>query len=235
MEAIVYPTVEPFQVGLGADEKLHLHLLELPCSESKIPRRDLVAEGLADLADSEGELFPGGVHHVGEINEDSLCSLRSQPYLVSRILHGPHECAEHEIETAWLGELTPAVAAAEFFRRVLGIGSGRIDALFLQQVVLSEALVALAALDQGIAEILDVAAGLPGAGMHQDGGIEADHIVTAGDDGVPPCFLHVALELDAQRPIVPGRTEAAVDFAALKNESAALGQRQDFVHVGVGQ
>src|SRR5206468_5590776 len=44
-----------------AREVLHLHLLELARAEDEVPRRDLVAEGLADLGDAERELLPAGL------------------------------------------------------------------------------------------------------------------------------------------------------------------------------
>ena len=47
------PVVEPLQVGARLAEELQLHLLELADAEDEVARRDLVAEGLADLADAE--------------------------------------------------------------------------------------------------------------------------------------------------------------------------------------
>ena len=43
--------------GLGADEVLHLHLLELAHPEDEVAGRDLVAERLADLGDAERQLL----------------------------------------------------------------------------------------------------------------------------------------------------------------------------------
>ena len=90
---------------------------------------------------------------------------------------------------------------------------------------------ALPALDQGVGEALDVAGGLPDAGVHEDGGVQADHVVALVDDGAPPGVLDVALELDAQGAVVPGGAEAAVDLGAGEDEAAAFAQRDDGVQV----
>src|SRR5690606_21775383 len=55
--AVVDPVLVPLRVGPRLDEELHLHLLELPRAEDEVARRDLVAEGLADLADAVRRLI----------------------------------------------------------------------------------------------------------------------------------------------------------------------------------
>ena len=52
--AVVDPVLVPLLVGARLAEELQLHLLELAGAEDEVARRDLVAEGLADLADAEG-------------------------------------------------------------------------------------------------------------------------------------------------------------------------------------
>ena len=46
----------------------------------------------------------------------------------------------------------------------------------------------------------------------------------------PPGLLDVALELDAERAVVPGRTESAVNLAGGKNDSAALAEVDQLFH-----
>ena len=58
------PVVEPLKVGARLAEELELHLLELAHAEDEVARRDLVAEGLADLADAERQLFARGALYV---------------------------------------------------------------------------------------------------------------------------------------------------------------------------
>src|SRR6185503_18502703 len=45
----------------------------------------------------------------------------------------------------------------------------------------------------------------------------------------PPRALHVVLQLDAERAVVPGRARAAVDLARREHEAAALRERGDLV------
>ena len=66
-------------VGLGGrDEELHLHLLELAHAEEEVPRRDLVAEALADLRDAERRLHAQRRRDVLEVDEDALRRLGPQ-------------------------------------------------------------------------------------------------------------------------------------------------------------
>src|SRR5581483_5269763 len=81
------------------------------------------------------------------------------------------------------------------------------------EVVGAEALLAVAAVDEGVGEGGDVAAGFPDLGGHEDGGVEADDVVALLDHGAPPGVLDVAFEEDADGPVVPGGAEPAVDLA----------------------
>ncbi|SIJ27831.1 Uncharacterised protein [Mycobacteroides abscessus subsp. abscessus] len=56
--AVLDPFVEEGWSVVGVDEVLELHLLELTGAEDEVAGRDLVAEGLADLPDSERRLLP---------------------------------------------------------------------------------------------------------------------------------------------------------------------------------
>ena len=68
------------------------------------------------------------------------------------------------------------------------------------------------ALDQRIVEDLEVSARLPHARRHDHRGVEPDDVVAELDDRTPPGVLDVPLQLDAERAIVPRRTESAVDL-----------------------
>ncbi len=104
--------------------------------------------------------------------------------------------------------------------------------LALHQLVGAEAALAGLAVDHRVGEGVDVAAGLPDAGVHDDGGVQAHHVVPLLDDGAPPGLLDVVLELHAQGPVVPEAADAAVDLAALKDEPPALAQGDEGVHGG---
>ena len=103
----------------------------------------------------------------------------------------------------------------------------------LGQLVGAEALLAVAAVDQRIGEGGDVAARLPHLRRHEDGGVETDDVVAQLHHGPPPGVLDVALEEHAERPVVPGGAEAAVDLARGEDEAASLGEVDDAVHLVV--
>src|SRR5687768_18167685 len=46
----------------------------------------------------------------------------------------------------------------------------------------------------------------------------------------PPVILHVPLQLDAERAVIPAAVESAVNFARLENEPAPLAQADDLFH-----
>ena len=100
----------------------------------------------------------------------------------------------------------------------------------------------LAIVDHRIAEAADVTARLPDLGVHEQRAVEADHaerrrcagrrrrLVVVRDHVVPPGLLQVALELDAERAIVPCAVQATIDLARRKDESSSLAQRHYFFH-----
>mgnify|MGYP000868243819 CR=1 FL=1 len=61
-------------------------------------------------------------------------------------------------------------------------------------------------------------------------GVEADHVAPPLDKRSPPELLDVVFQLDAERSVVPGVGEAAVDVGAGEHESPAFGQRDDLLH-----
>ena len=102
LEPLLEPVVEPLVVAAGLDEELHLCLLELAGAEDEVPRRDLVAERLAQLRDPEGHALPRGLLHVQEVHVRSLGRLRPQVHDRGVLLDRPHEGLEHEVEEARL-------------------------------------------------------------------------------------------------------------------------------------
>src|SRR4030095_5226798 len=93
------------------------------------------------------------------------------------------------------------------------------ELLAVRELVDAISLPAVAALDEWIREVLDVPRGFPNLRVHEDGGVEAHHVLAQLDHGAPPRTLHVVLELDAERSVVPGRARAAVDLARREYES----------------
>ncbi len=90
------------------------------------------------------------------------------------------------------------------------------------------------AVHQRVVEVHHVAGRLPDLGVHDDGAVQADDVVALADDVVPPGVLDVALQLHAQRAVVPKAVDAAVDLGRRKDETPPLAQRHQLVHQVVG-
>ena len=219
---LLAPVLEPFVVGVGLHEELHLGLLEFPGPEDEVPGRDLVAEGLADLGDAEGHLLPGGRLHVQEVHVRPLRRFGAQEDGGRILLHRPHEGLEHEVEEPGLTEL----ALFGLARVLRGLATAGLHG----ELILPEALLAGLALHEGIGEALHMARRLPDPGMHEDRRIQTLHVVPLVNHPRPPALLDVPLEFDPERAVVPDRTGAPVDLGGLEDETASLGQRHELLH-----
>ena len=212
------PILEPLQVGSGLAEELQLHLFKLPDTENEVAGGDFVAEGLADLAHAEGQLAAGGALGVDEVGENALGRLGPQIHGVLGILGDALERLEHQVELADIGEIMLAAGGAgdvvllnEILHLLLG---ERVDGLgqlhffllapVLDELVGPEALLALPAVHQRIGEAGQMAAGHPGLGVHEDGGILPHVVGILLDKLLPPGPFHVIFQLHAQRTVVPG-------------------------------
>src|SRR5206468_1836463 len=99
----------------------------------------------------------------------------------------------------------------------------------------AEPLVARLAFDERIDESLDVAGGFPHLTREDDAGIEADDVVATLHHRAPPFALDVVLQLDTERPVVPGGTQAAVDLTRRKDDPSPLAEADDGVEtIGAG-
>ena len=143
-QALGQPVVVPLLALGGRHEELHLHLLELAGAEDEVLRRDLVAEGLAHLGDAEGRLLARRVEHVGEVDEHALGRLGPQVGHVALVLHRAGVGLEHQVEGPGLGQVVRAA-----------VGADPVD------LVLAPALMAVAAVHQGVGEGGQVARGGP--------------------------------------------------------------------------
>ena len=238
------PVVEPLQIGAGLAEEFQLHLLEFPDAEDEVARRNLVAEGLADLADAEGQLLPGGALDVVEVHKDALRRLGTEVDGVLRVLGNALEGLEHQVELADICEIVLAAGGAgdivllnEVLHLLLGesvhrLGQfkARLGAPVLNELIGPEPLMAFPAVHQRIGEAAEVAAGHPRLRIHEDGGIQAHVVGVLLHEFLPPCVLDVLLQLRAERAVVPGVGEAAVDFAAGEHKAPVLAQGNNFVH-----
>ena len=153
------------------------------------------------------------VEDGGEVDEDALGRLRPQVGLGARVLHRADVGLEHEVELARLGELSPIV----FVPRPADL-------------IGAKSLVALLALDQRVGEVLDVSRCLPDFGIHDDAGVDTDHVIAQLDHRAPPGPLDVVAQGDTEGPEVHHPLDAAVDLAGLKEEAAPLGQGDELLH-----
>jgi hypothetical protein len=94
----------------------------------------------------------------------------------------------------------------------------------LDQVIRPEPLMAGLALGQRVDELGDVTAGLPYLRREYHAGVQADDVVALGDDRLPPLPLDVVLDLHAERAVVPGRPQTAVDLAGRVDDPPTLAE-----------
>src|SRR5438045_6859221 len=66
--------------------------------------------------------------------------------------------------------------------------------------------------------------------MHENRGVEPLDVVALSDHRAPPSVLQIALELDAERAVIPDGSGAAVDLRGLKHEAAPLAERHELFH-----
>ena len=110
LHSLLFPLCKPLQLGSGLDEELHLHLLELPHAEYELAGDDLVAEGLADLGDTERNLHSAGLLDVEVVDEDALGGLRTQVDGVGGVGGAAHRSLEHKVE---LADVCPVAGTAD--------------------------------------------------------------------------------------------------------------------------
>src|SRR5262245_44895217 len=96
----VAPELIPLRRLRRVTEELDLHLLELARAEGEVARGDLVAETLSHLCDAEWNLDARTIDDVLEVDEDSLCRLRTQKCRVVLPAERADDGLEHQIELA---------------------------------------------------------------------------------------------------------------------------------------
>ena len=149
---------------------------------------------------------------------------------------------EHQVELLDVREITLAAAGTGnlLFPDIcdhLIIGHGfhvDIDAVFLgpflYELVGAVTPLAAFAVDQRIIEVGDVPGSDPDSGVHEDIRIQTDVVRALLDEFLPPGAFDVVLEFYAQRAVVPGVGQTAVDLTAGEDETAVFAERYDLVH-----
>src|SRR6266852_4886246 len=213
-QTFVAPVVEPLVVLARLHEILHLHQLELAHSEDEVARRDLVAERLSLLGDTEWNPHPRRVDDVLEVDEHALSRLRSEVDLRRGVLDRAYMGFEHQVEHARLIQRPSALGA-----------SVALD------VIRSPSLLACAqALAEGVDEVGEVAGGGPHRRGHDEGGFQADDIVAQLHHMAPPQIADRSLHRDPIGSVVVEAGHPAGDLARREDEAAPLRERYDFFH-----
>ncbi len=218
------PVLVPLDALGGRDEELHLHLLELARPEEEVPRRDLVAEALADLSDPERRLDTQRGGDVLEVDEDALRGLRPEVGERALVAHGPDRRLEHQVERARVGEVALGSLARVLRRPAAARRVG--------DVIGAIAVLAGAAVDERVGEAADVARGDPDLRVQDDRGVEHHDVVALLHHRALPLGLHVLLEQDAVVAVVVGRAEAAVDVRRGVDEAASAPEGGDLLDRG---
>ncbi len=127
---------------------------------------------------------------------------------------------EHQVELAGLGERAVLAAVRAGVRVV--------------ELVEAEALLAVGAVDERVGEVGEVAARLPHRRRAEDRRVDEDDVVALLDHRPHPGVAHVAQHQRAERAVVVGAAEAAVDLRRREHEAAPLGEVDDLVELGGG-
>ena len=101
-----------------------------------------------------------------------------------------------------------------------------IEPLF-DQMIGAVALVGHLVFNERIIESGHMAGCHPGFRVEHDLGIDPDHIFTGGDHLMPPKVADVAQQFRAQRAVVIGAGQPAVDFGSRINEASPFGKGGD--------
>ena len=85
-------------------------------------------------------------------------------------------------------------------------------------------------IDHWIAECFGVSAGLPDGWMHDDSRVQTDDVFALLRHAAPPGLLEIALELRAERAVIPKSVDPSVKLGRLENEATPLAEGDNFFH-----
>lgn len=246
--AVFLPFRMPFDIGPRLTEEFDLHLLEFPRPEDEIPGSDLIPEGFSHLRDAEGDFLPAGPQNIREIHEDS--SGRLGPEVDERRIILEHSLMrfEHEVEFPDVGEIVrlaerafdplPSDVFAQILCRSLlscpilrEFGILRGFHIFFDELIGTESLLALFAIHERIAESSDMSGGDPYLGIHEDRGIEEDHIGSLLGEVPYECIFEVFLENGSVRSVIPRIRKSAVDLGTLEYETSSFAELDYIFHL----
>ena len=244
LHCVFFPVRKPFQICSGLAEEFHLHLLELSCAEREIAGCDLIAEGLADLADAERQMLSRCSLHILEVDENALRGFGAKIQRVRSVFRDSLKRLEHQVE---LADIRPVELAAgrtgnlelvdKAHHLVVGPavnGAVQRKIMFLRivlnQIVRAESLAASLAVHKRIGKSSKMAGSNPGLGIHQDRAVNADIGRGLLHEFLPPCFLDIVLELNAEVAVIPGIRQSAVNLGAGIDKASRVAKSNDLIH-----
>ena len=209
------PVFEPFHGFLVAAEEFHFHLRELAGAECEVAGRDLVAERLADLRNTERKLFSRGDADQVEVHENRLACFGAEISDMFFVEDGADVCFHHQVEFARRRQISGTAVGA----------AGRVGHL-----IDTEPCLAVFAVGHDVAEAVDMSGCFPDFRVADDGGVKPDDILTCLDHFIPPELFDGFFHGNAIRAVIPESIVSAVDFRALKHKTAPFAQCDDLVH-----
>ncbi|MPM89197.1 hypothetical protein SDC9_136305 [bioreactor metagenome] len=230
------PVVKPLHVSAGLAEEFQLHLLKFTSPENEVSGRDLIAEGLSDLADAKGHLLAAGPGNVLEVDEDALSRFGSEVHRLGGLVGHSDKGLEHQVKLANIGKVGAAavgahnVVLADVRRHLFKAHAVGVAARIFNQLVGAVAGLAVFAVHQRVRKAAHVAAGHPYLRVHQNGRVQPDVVRRLLHELFPPRAFHVVFKLDAQRAVVPRVGKAAIDLTAGKNKPPVFAKGNYFVH-----
>ena len=99
----------------------------------------------------------------------------------------------------------------------------------LDQHVGTVAFLRILVVDQRVVERRDVSRSLPGLGVHEDRGVDADDVLVQFDHRIPPIALDVVLQLHAVLPVIVHGAESVVYLARREYEAVLLAMGDKFL------
>src|SRR5262249_10521364 len=151
---------------------------------------------------------------------------------------------EHQVEWTRLGPIDLAAVRASnslplkpvfrlrFCIKFVGLANmcARLPKLF-QKLVFSKAALTRAAIDHRIGEGFFMTGIFPEEPVLDYRRVDPLYIVPLINDPVPPTFLDVVRQLYTERPVIPGGTQASVDFRSRKNKTTTFRERDNSFYI----
>ena len=225
--------IDPFLmralVFAGPDEVFHLHLFEFARAENEVAGRNFIAKRFANLRDAKGQLAAARRQDVCKVDEDTLRCFRAEISQSVRIAFSRRSecCFQHRIESARSRPVSRTTGSTLdvqcHVHRAPAVSLRHPDKVMISP----EATLTFAAVYKPVIKRVFMSAVLPHQAIQNDRRVESFNVVALVDHPAPPSLLDVIAKLDAERTVVPGAAEAAVDFRRGKDKPAPLGEGND--------